>query len=247
MRRLIGGQQVWVGIPSNRRSRNVETAEALLGPVTWYTHEGQRDAYCDAGATACCECGPWPSNRNAILDEAHVRGLIAVMVDDDVNGFALASHRRLTPASFEEAVGVMVERLAAEPGAYLAGVSPYRHARPTTPGWPVARTSVIWGSVMVVKPSGLRFDERIVLREDMDFTCQHLERFGEVMRCDDVIARIGPRSPEGGNPLGAGCTPHRTPEISLAVNRLLVEKWGSVIVANQSLTVVRDVRWANRV
>merc|ERR1719277_1737025 len=56
----------------------------------------------------------------------------------------------------------------------------------------------ILGDFFVAEPTPLRFDERLTLKEDYDFTCSHLERFGEVLRCNRMLITAKHETNAGG-------------------------------------------------
>ena len=55
------------------------------------------------------------------------------------------------------------------------------------------------GSCCAIKPgSGLYFDTNLKLKEDYDYTAQHIAKFGGVLRCDDLLASFSHYSNSGG-------------------------------------------------
>ena len=51
-----------------------------------------------------------------------------------------------------------------------------------------AASHFVVGDFVVVQPSSqLRWDEAMTLKEDYDFTCQHIYEFGRVARCNRLL------------------------------------------------------------
>merc|ERR1712032_861259 len=56
----------------------------------------------------------------------------------------------------------------------------------------------ILGDFFAAEVSDCRFDERLSLKEDYDFTCSHLSRYGEVFRCNRMIITAKHETNAGG-------------------------------------------------
>lgn len=83
-------------------------------------------------------------------------------------------------------------------GPKLAGVFPLGNT-----GQAFTREAVSWehfilGDFFVADSSPTRFDPRMTLKEDYDFTCAHLKRHGAVLRCNRMFAAAVHETNAGG-------------------------------------------------
>ena len=51
---------------------------------------------------------------------------------------------------------------------------------------------------MVIRPTHLRFNENLSLKEDYDYTVQHIKEYGGVVRCFQILAQWKHYTNEGG-------------------------------------------------
>lgn len=83
----------------------------------------------------------------------------------------------------------------------------------------------ILGDLFVCKPCELRFDENMTLKEDYDFTIQHIKAYGGVMRCDNVYAHFRHESK-------GGVANIRNEEKEQQNITYLKDKWGEDVIAD---------------
>ena len=229
---LKNGQNVWFGVVSSNRPESVKPMQELVEAASWYVPPSQVSFYKRAGAFRVVGTSDVMPNivagRNQILEEAFSRSLVAVQSDDDFvsSKYMLNVDQKGhygVPIPFKDAVFAVVSRLLDSPFC-LAGVSASGNPYYTTKSKKRVSCHVfIVASLMAIKPNPLRFDPLIVLKEDYDFTVQHLYRFGGVVRCEDVLLTYKHYSNPG------GCNYHRTPELERRVIGILRSKWGSLI------------------
>jgi hypothetical protein len=62
----------------------------------------------------------------------------------------------------------------------------------------VSDHAFIIGDLMLVHPNPLRFDEDLRLKEDLDYSIQHLKMFGRVSRMNTILANWQHRTNYGG-------------------------------------------------
>ncbi len=225
MRRVLeSGEEVFVAIISHLRAGNVEAMTAQVGPATWYVGSGEGDEY-GAHAAQVVEAGGLCPSRNAALDDGHRLGLPVVELSDDLRRLQFAPSKLradLRPLTFDAAVQWMLDR-SREYGAKLAGAAPTDNPFFLNPGKPVRQGNFIVGDFIVVQPCHQRFDERLMLKEDYDYTLQHVEGFGGVARCDNVLASFLHRGNAGG-----ACA-FRTSEREQDAIRFLKAKWPGLL------------------
>lgn len=188
-----------LAVISARRSGNVAPLEELMGQsATWYVADGEGDDYRGAGAGAVIESGLLCASRNAALDDAFELGMPCVQVDDDLRWLRYAiGIKKERPLLFDDAVSIMMGRLVVSPFR-LAGVAPTSFIFYFSPKRRVQTVHFCVGDLLVILPDDLRFDERMRLKEDYDFTCQHLEKYGGVVRSNDILANFLHRNNPGG-------------------------------------------------
>lgn len=220
----------WVAVFSTKRPKNVERMQALIGPATWYVGDGEEAAYRLAGASKVVASGGLCESRNAALQDAWKRKLPALIVSDDMTRCAEAfvddqGKKKARPIGIVDVVDAMKEAMF-ETGAKLAGVAPTANPFYWTPGRDVKAHAFIVGDLNLVKPCDLLFDEDLRLKEDYDYTLQHLDRYGVVARCDNMLVTFVHRSNPG------GAVDVRTPALEQATIAQLREKWGDAIRDN---------------
>ena len=221
---------VYVAVISSGRPGNVPAMAALVGEATWFVGVGEAPAYRAAGAPGVVEAGALCRARNAALQAAW-RGkapLPCVQSSDDLRrverAFAPPRGKCVAePSTFAEAVNIIVAR-ARNVGAKLAGVAPTSNPFYSRPEAPVRTAAFIVGDFCVVWPSVPRWDERLRLKEDYDFTLQHLAAYGRVARCDQVLVTFAHRTNAG------GAVAVRTPQVEQQAIAYLRAKWGSDVV-----------------
>lgn len=216
-----------VAIISARRPKNVPKMHAYTGDgVTWYVAQGDTGAYRAAGAVNIVEAGDLIAARNAALVAAFDAGVNCVQLSDDLGGICIVNEDKSTDdITLDEAIGFL-QKATEVMGVRLAGVAPVANTFYIDPAKPIRDRHFILGDFMLIAPSEPRFDEQLRLKEDYDFTAQHIQRYGGVARCDVVMAKFAHRSNSG------GAVSYRTPELEQAAIDRLTSKWGDAIVPN---------------
>lgn len=227
-----------VAVVSAGRSGNVPAMQALCGDLvpTWYVPEDQAGDYRYAGATEVVSSGGLVASRNAALDAAD--GRYCLQLSDDLKrlGWAHGTTRDSVEAmTMPVAVAAMRQALA-DTGAQLAGVAPtdnpyFAKAR-------VHRSAFIVGDMVLTAPGcAERFDPELQLKEDYDYTLQHLTNHGVVARVDQLLASFAHRTNKG------GAVAYRTPEAEQAAIAYLQAKWPGRIVPNTKRPNEVLLRW----
>jgi hypothetical protein len=117
---------------------------------------------------------------------------------------------------------LMVNRLE-ESLYYLGGAAPTANAYFYT-GRAVNNVGFVVGDMVLIDTaSRLRWDEKLKLKEDYDFTAQHIARHGGVARSNDILAEFVHRSNAG------GAVDFRNEDEEQRAIRYLREKWGKNI------------------
>lgn len=227
IRDFARGQAV-VSIISTNRPDNVQKMQKLIGEqVVWLTKETDRAAYLAAGATNVVTGGDLCESRNRGIDLAHDRGVTSIQLSDDLSRIDKSISKTMTMSvSFDDAVDMMLDTLQ-QTGLKLAGVSPTANAFYTDVQKPIKYEHFIVGDFIAVAPgTDLRFDHRMKLKEDYDYTLQHLHRYGGVARIDVLLPKFAHRTNAG------GAVDFRTAEREQEAIAFLLSKWGDEIRPN---------------
>ena len=219
---------VFLAVISHARVINVPKMQAIVGPATWFVGVGEGTAYLEAGAAAVIESGPLCRSRNAALDAA--QGAACIELSDDLTKVQLAvqGEKKVEgrDCTFAEVVQRVLEGMA-QTGAMLGGAAPTSNPFYANVAKPVHPSAFIVGDFIVVAAGcGLRFDEKMTLKEDYDYTLQHLMQFGSVARRDDVLMSFLHRTNAG------GAVEVRTAELEQENIAYLKAKWPQFIADN---------------
>jgi hypothetical protein len=212
-----------VSIISARRPENVPLMHAYFRApedVWWYVADGEADAYRAAGAANVVEGGGLMESRNFALEHAFAEDLHCVQLSDDLEWLRYApttSRAHWYEIPIEQAFKKLYRGLRSV-GAYLAGAAatnnPYFAKRELNP------KGFCLGDMIMVRPGcDLWFDENLRLKEDYDYTLQHLARFGRVARMERVLPSWSHRKNEG------GAVAYRTSDIEQQTIQYLLSKW----------------------
>lgn len=232
--------QVHVAIISARRAGQVPKMQAHTADldVTWYVAEGEAGDYRYAGADQVVEAGALCRARNLALNHAAELGAVCVELSDDLKRVSwTTSNQRadVTPCSVAEAIAHMLRAMEAT-GAQLAGAAPT--ANPYFYRQPVHQSAFIVGDfVAVAAGCPLRFSEELQLKEDYDYTLQHLATYGRVARVDGVLADFAHRTNRG------GAVAYRTPEAEQTAIAWLQQRWPEHIKPNTRRDNEVLLRW----
>jgi hypothetical protein len=216
-----------VFVISAGRPGNVPAMERIAPGSTWVVPAAETRAYLDAGATAVMEDGGGLiAARNRALEVAFSHGAPCVQLSDDLRKLEQALGPKETrPLPFSEALDLMRQACRAA-GARLSGIAPVANAFYFNPARPFNTAAFILGDFMYVLPSEPRFDAGLRLKEDYDFTLQHLVAHRAVARCNGILGHFAHRTNKGG-----ACA-YRTAGLEQAAIGYLKAKWPGYIKDN---------------
>lgn len=214
---------------SAARPQNVAFMQGIVPDLRWYVPVEDAAAYVEAGAVHVIASGGLVESRNAALDAAFQQKLPCVQISDDLKMLRRAKQegpdKVAIPISFLQAVEAMWWE-ASRSLALLVGVAPTDNPFYWNPNPRTRKPKFIVGDLMLILPNPLRFDPQFRVREDYDFTCQHIQKYGTVGRADEILASFAHRTNAGGT------VDWRTPEIDDEATALLRAKWGRMIQDN---------------
>mmetsp|Transcript_9556 Transcript_9556/g.21323 ORF Transcript_9556/g.21323 Transcript_9556/m.21323 type:complete len:957 (-) Transcript_9556:83-2953(-) len=211
-------------VVSGFRTRSVEGITDILriqrlyndaGVVpTWYTDTECPEEYRKLGLKVV-PSGKLIPSRNRALEDAFAAGKICVQTSDDIGLWQFCNDfTKYTTDEEANAAHKRVEKLNVSPVAAgkflaakmrargevckLAGVYPLGNGGRAMRAEPSSSTNFILGDFFAADVSECRFDERLSLKEDYDFTASHLQRYGEAFRSNRLIITAKHETNAGG-------------------------------------------------
>ena len=214
---------IWLGVVSKGRPETVEKLQSICGPATWYVDDDEGELYMEAGAGRIVLDSEYPGKRSHVLDDGFALGLPTFVMDDDVQEWVLLDRdddggQIVRPATFEEVLGVLFRGLKIT-GARLAGGPPTPNAFYVDINRPIKTRHFVNCYFHLVLPTHLRYDPTMYVKEDYDYTLQHIREYGAVARCERVLPHFQHERAKG------GCS-WRTDEDRDICCARLIEKWG---------------------
>jgi len=216
---------VYLTIISSGRALNVRKMIELVGQATWYVGAGESDEYRINGARHVFEGGGLIESRNMALDHAGQNDYICVQLSDDLTRLRLwrGKEEKPEPIDFKKALATVLKAMQrtgfieTRPPVYLGGAAVTDNAFFSSGG--IKNEGFILGDFMVIRPSKIRFDSNLRLKEDYDFTLQHLQKFGKVARVESILPSFAHRKNKG------GAVAYRTSALEKEAIAYLMKKW----------------------
>jgi hypothetical protein len=229
-----------VCVVTSKRAANVEKMLNRLQGVedlSWFVGHGEGDEYFCHGARNVFESGGLMDSRNAALEYAFADGSACVQVSDDLG--TIKDARTGQNMQCVQVARTLVD-LCAERRVKLAGVAPTANAFYFNENRAYRNDGFIVGDLFAALPSEPRFDTALRLKEDYDFTAQHLDKYGAVVRAEWVLATFAHRSNKG------GAVDYRTEELEQQAIERLQSKWPGVFKKNPRRQNEILMRWKSR-
>lgn len=230
-----------VAIISHNRSKNVKKMQEIVGECTWFVGEGESESYIKAGANHVIEGGGLCESRNKALDYAFSRGLSCFQLSDDLGRIRHALEARSNKkeaTTFSKAVELM---LSVNDGFKLVGASPTDNSFFYL-GYDSVNRFVL-GDFILIRPNELRFDTNLKLKEDYDYTLQHVKsRSYGTYRCDRILPSFSHRTNKG------GAVDFRNSDREKEAIDYLKNKWGDAIKQNvkRENEILLNKAWLDR-
>lgn len=184
---------------------------------------GEGELYKAAGCAKVYETGKLVESRNFALQHAYVNGMYCVQLSDDIKRARLnANFGNKTDVDLDEAITELL-KIAQESKYNLIGIPPtgndfFAKSKTVTNAFCI-------GDLFVAKPTLIRFDENLTLKEDYDYTLQHISN-GGVMRYQKFIFEFSHYTNKG------GAVEYRDEEEETRNIEYLKSKWGDTIRDN---------------
>jgi len=217
----------------------------------WYVDEASLQSYRALGVTAKVG-GKLVPARNMALDDASALKKPCVQISDDISLWEYlqsdveklksadlkgcntaaknAERLKITPVA---AASFMLAKMRAArtsngAGPHLSGVFPLGNHGLAFSQLSITTNNFILGDFFVADYSPCRFDVRMTLKEDYDYTCTHLKQYGSVLRCNRLFIRAVHQTNAG----GAVSERDTQGEKERQNIKLLMEKWPGVFRLN---------------
>lgn len=195
--------------------------------VMWCVPDDEVGDYKRAGAQFCAPTGGLIDSRNWAIEAAQADGAHCLQLSDDLKSLRFTTgkdNKKRQEISLGGAASYMRTQME-EAGVQLAGVAPTDNA--FFYNQPISSKLFIVGDMILIGPTSTpRFDPVLTLKEDYDFTCQHLATYGAVARCNGILASFQHRTNRG------GAVAYRSPTREQENIAYLKRKWPGHIFDN---------------
>jgi len=188
-----------VYVISAGRATSLPFEKAALNNYIFCVKSGEGDQYRAAGCKHVYETGSLMQSRNWALDHAFENKNTCVQLSDDIKSVKHNPHvtgGKTDAVRLQNAINVMVEKLHAVKQLRLLGVPPTANAFFAKSS--LSKNTFCIGDALFVKPSEPRFDNNLTLKEDYDFTLQHIDRYGIACRYQRFLWEFQHYSNSGG-------------------------------------------------
>lgn len=222
--------------PSYKRANKVDTLKYLPSCKIYVSNDEYNDYKQNNPTSNIIGVDPkYQGNlcriRNKILDDH--QGNIVCIIDDDLKYVGYYENRKIIKIENENDFFSFLYKysvLALDFGVKLWGINVNPDKQCYREYTPFSLTSYIGGPFMVHIDTTLRFDERLPLKEDYDFTLQNLNKYRKALRINKYFYNVKQCEQIG------GCSNYRNLENEKNQLLLLQKKWGKKIVKTEKLT-----------
>jgi hypothetical protein len=219
--------------PSYRRSSSLETHK-YLPFIRVYVDPSEARAYRqnfpDATIVECKKGaqGNLCRVRNHIIDrEMKTKADVVLLLDDDLQRIEYWEKRKRIVLETDRVLSFVTKYsiMARDLGAYLWGLNVNNDKACFREYTPFSTCAYIGGPFQaIMRGCELRYDERLPLKEDYDFTLQHLNKYRCTFRVNKAYYMVRQSEQRG------GCATYRSMEREREQLFALQAKWGSSIV-----------------
>jgi hypothetical protein len=187
--------------------------------------KGEKHLYEKYGCKNVFETGTLMQSRNAALEMAFKENKICVQLSDDLK--KITTNKNFTEKKqidVDFAIQELINVFNKVHGVYLMGIPPTSNdffAKTL-----ISKNTFCIGDMLFVKPNPLRFDITLTLKEDYDYTLQHLEKYKNVFRYQKYLFEFEHYKNKG------GAVDYRTEQEEQKNIKILFAKWGNKIRLN---------------
>lgn len=222
---------------------------------TWYVDNECPEEYRRLGLRVV-KAGKLIPARNKALEDAVAAGKVCVETSDDIGLWQfLNDPERYGTDEEANAAWKRAEKLNVSPVAAamyllarmrargeccrLGGCFPLSNGGRAMRAEAVGTEHFILGDFWVSEVSECRFDERLSLKEDYDYTASHLQRHGEVLRCNRLLITAKHETNAGGA-CDARDAEGKKEQFNIGI---LKEKWPGAILDHPQRANQVMLRW----
>lgn len=186
---------------------------------------GEKELYQKNGCKNVFETGTLIQSRNAALDMAFNENKICVQLSDDLK--KVTTNKNFAPkkqVDIDFAISELIKVFKKVDGVYLMGIPPTSNdffAKSL-----ISKNTFCIGDMLFIKPNNLRFDTSLTLKEDYDYTLQHLSKFKNSFRYQKYLFEFEHYKNKG------GAVDYRTEKEEQKNIMILRAKWGDKIRLN---------------
>ena len=156
--------------------------------------------------------------RNYALEFGQRENVTICELSDDLEAsYFWVGKKEKKACPFGILAGWLAEDAQKNPDTYLFGVPPT--ANQFFASGTVKTRNFIIGDFFLCKPTHLRFDTKLRLKEDYDFTLQHIREYGKVFRDERILLGFRHYKNKG------GAVAYRSAELERQTCLYLLNKW----------------------
>lgn len=187
--------------------------------------KGEKKLYQKAGCKNVFETGTLMQSRNAALDMAFSKNKICVQLSDDLK--KVTTNKNFSDkkqVDLDYVIQDLVNKFVQVKNVYLMGVPPTSNdffAKNK-----ISKNTFCIGDILFIKPNPLRFDTSLTLKEDYDYTLQHLHKYGNTFRHQKYLFEFEHYKNKG------GAVDYRTEKEERKNIMILKSKWGEKVRLN---------------
>lgn len=213
---------------SHRRPQNVNKIIETTGTdkIVFVVNDQQDYEQYTAQGVKCLIGGSLTKNRNKALEYCFTQNKICIQIDDDLKKTSIndfTGKRTGQTTTVLNAINTLMPR-------FLNSVCLYAGAPPTdNPFFAIDHTKeniLITAPFTMAKPSAIRYDENLMLKEDYDYTLQHINNGTGCIRFSQFLFSFQSSTNSG------GVVSYRTQQMEQQAINYLQKKWGECIKLN---------------
>lgn len=187
--------------------------------------KGEKHLYEKYGCKNVFETGTLMQSRNAALEMAFNENKICVQLSDDLKKVTTNKNfGTKKQVDIDYAIDQLINVFQKIDGVYLMGIPPTSNdffAKNL-----ISKNTFCIGDMLFVKPNDLRFDTSLTLKEDYDYTLQHLSKYKNCFRYQKYLFEFEHYKNKG------GAVDYRTEQEEQKNIKILFAKWGNKIKLN---------------
>jgi len=213
---------------SHRRADNVDKIIETTGTtnIVFVVNDQQDYEQYKKKGVKCLIGGSLTKNRNKALEYCFNQNKICIQIDDDLKKISI---NNFTGKRTGETTNVLNSINILMP-AFLNSNCLYAGAPPTDNPFfaiePTRENILITAPFTMTKPSSIRYDENLMLKEDYDYTLQHIKNGSGCIRFAQFLFSFQSSTNQG------GVVDYRTLELEQKTIKQLQNKWGECIRLN---------------